>query len=159
MIVYVSFVESAISGEKITIREPFSSCNSLVIYYIKELNSAHRVNFLIYFSRYNLLKTAIGKGNKYFGDNIWYLPHNTCKDRGPRRALYIGRWGNKRCGRATTTWGTGPERGVCNAPYMGHWGDEHWNRSVSQIRTPSGSLSRTSWKLSQDYSNCYMFWT
>ena len=33
------------------------------------------------------------------------------------------------------------------------------NRPVSQIRAPSGGLSRTSGKLWQDYSNCYMFWT
>ena len=32
-------------------------------------------------------------------------------------------------------------------------------RPVSQIWTPSGGLSRTSGKLWQDYSNCYMFWT
>ena len=33
------------------------------------------------------------------------------------------------------------------------------NRPVSQIRALSGGLSRTSRKLWQDYSNCYMFWT
>ena len=33
------------------------------------------------------------------------------------------------------------------------------NRPVSQIRAPPGGLSRTSGKLWQDYSNCYMFWT
>ena len=33
------------------------------------------------------------------------------------------------------------------------------NRPISQIRAPSGGLSRTSGKLWQDYSNCYMFWT
>ena len=30
---------------------------------------------------------------------------------------------------------------------------------VSQMRAPSGGLSRTSRKLWQDYSSCYMFWT
>ena len=35
----------------------------------------------------------------------------------------------------------------------------HLNRPVSQIRAPPGGLSRTSGKLWQDYSNCYMFWT
>ena len=30
---------------------------------------------------------------------------------------------------------------------------------VSQIRAPPGGLLRTSGKLWQDYSNCYMFWT
>ena len=41
--------------------------------------------------------------------------------------------------------------------------ERHWtllishNRPVSQIRAPSGGLSRTSGKLWQDYSNCYMF--
>ena len=30
---------------------------------------------------------------------------------------------------------------------------------VSQMRAPPGGLSRTSGKLWQDYSNCYMFWT
>ena len=34
-----------------------------------------------------------------------------------------------------------------------------WNRPISQIRAPPGGLSRTSGKLWQDYSNCYMFWT
>ena len=33
------------------------------------------------------------------------------------------------------------------------------NRPVSQIRAPSGGLSRSSGKSWQDYSNCYMFWT
>ena len=33
------------------------------------------------------------------------------------------------------------------------------NRPVSQIWAPSGGLSRTSGKLWQDNSNCYMFWT
>ena len=33
------------------------------------------------------------------------------------------------------------------------------NRPVSQIRATSGGLSWTSWKLWQDYSNCYMSWT
>ena len=33
------------------------------------------------------------------------------------------------------------------------------NIPVSQIRAPSGGLSRTSGKLWQDYSNCCMFWT
>ena len=32
-------------------------------------------------------------------------------------------------------------------------------RPVSQMRAPSGGLSRTSRKLWQDYSSCYMFWT
>ena len=31
------------------------------------------------------------------------------------------------------------------------------NRPVSQMRAPSGGLSRTSMKLWQDYSSCYMF--
>ena len=33
------------------------------------------------------------------------------------------------------------------------------NRPVSQLQAPSGGLSRTSRKLWQDYSSCYMFWT
>ena len=33
------------------------------------------------------------------------------------------------------------------------------SRPVSQIRAPPGGLSRTSGKLWQDYSNCYMIWT
>ena len=37
--------------------------------------------------------------------------------------------------------------------------DLQMNRPVSQIQAPSGGLSRTSGKLWQDYSNCYMFWT
>ena len=32
-----------------------------------------------------------------------------------------------------------------------------FNRPVSQMRAPPGGLSRTSGKLWQDYSNCYMF--
>ena len=40
----------------------------------------------------------------------------------------MGRWGDKRCGRATTIWGTGEERVVCSAPYMWHWRNEHWNQ-------------------------------
>ena len=35
----------------------------------------------------------------------------------------------------------------------------HCHRPISQIRAPPGGLSRTSGKLWQDYSNCYMFWT
>ena len=50
-----------------------------------------------------------------------------------------------------------------SSPSNGHQGDtpfgEVSNRPVSQIRAPSGGLSRTSRKLWQDYSNCYMFWT
>ena len=34
-----------------------------------------------------------------------------------------------------------------------------FDKPVSQIRAPSGGLSRTSGKLWQDYSICYMFWT
>ena len=33
------------------------------------------------------------------------------------------------------------------------------HRPISQTRAPPGGLSRTSGKLWQDYSNCYMFWT
>ena len=33
------------------------------------------------------------------------------------------------------------------------------SRPISQIRAPPGGLSRTSGKLWQDYSNCYMLWT
>ena len=40
-----------------------------------------------------------------------------------------------------------------------NWIMESYYRPVSQIRAPSGGLSRTSGKLWQDYSNCYMFWT
>ena len=43
-----------------------------------------------------------------------------------------------------------------------HYPNQCWvivNRPVSQIRAPSGGLSRTSGKLWQDYSNCHMFWT
>ena len=39
----------------------------------------------------------------------------------------------------------------------GACGQSH-NRPVSQIRAPSGGLSRTSGKLWQDHSNCYMLW-
>ena len=46
----------------------------------------------------------------------------------------------------------------CNSCTFEVW---EWicNRPVSQIRAPPGSLSRTSGKLWQDYSNCYMLWT
>ena len=39
------------------------------------------------------------------------------------------------------------------------WSGVMSNRPVSQIRAPPGGLSRTSGKLWQDYSNCYMLWT
>ena len=44
------------------------------------------------------------------------------------------------------------------------WDVQIWNgsdeyRPVSQMRAPLGGSSRTSGKLWQDYSNCYMFWT
>ena len=51
-----------------------------------------------------------------------------------------------------------------SAPGVG-WGSplHAWlasvNRPVSQMRAPSGGLSRTSRKLWQDYSSCYMFLT
>ena len=39
------------------------------------------------------------------------------------------------------------------------WPSAKCKRPVSQMRAPPGGLSRTSGKLWQDYSNCYMLWT
>ena len=55
-----------------------------------------------------------------------------------------------------TTWDLFPHKNQ-KCPHWGMWGP--YNGPVSQIRVPPGGLSRTSGKLWQDYSNCYMFWT
>ena len=70
MLFGVSFIESSIFDRKITIREPFLPILVLVIYDKRGQITADGVNAPIYFSRYNLWKTVIGKNNQYFGDNI-----------------------------------------------------------------------------------------